>query len=167
MIILSEFLYLRRKNMKKLFIILLAIIIAFFFIACPKPTETVTLTVNINPTDSGSVTVEVEGETLDIADIYEIEKGKEATLTAQPNTGYEFVEWDDGSNDLTLTVTLDSDTTVTANFQEIVQYNLTVTITGNGSVTANGTQVTSGTPITFPENTDVTNLCEINEDTVV
>ncbi len=140
--------------MKKSLIFLFVILIAVFYLSCTiKP---VTLTVNIDPIDSGNVIVEVGSETLDSADYYEIESGKEVTLTADPDNGYEFVEWEDGSIESTRTITIESDTTVTANFQETMsnEFDLIVTFS-NATITANGNELTSDIPLTFTEGTDV------------
>ncbi len=84
------------------------------------------------------------------------------TLIPTGNSGNVFDQWtgtDAGditdNGDGTYTITIDADKDITAEFIAGTTYDLTVNITGNGSVTANGTQVTSGTPISFTENSDV------------
>src|SRR6056300_383033 len=53
--------------------------------------------------------------------------GTQVSLTATPNSGYSFSGWSNGSTTNPLTVTLNSNTSVTANFQVIVNsYTLTV-----------------------------------------
>ncbi len=75
--------------------------------------------------------------------------GAEATLTATPEAGWTFQEW---QGDLTGTVNparllIDGDKTVTAVFVPL--YSLTTSVVGNGSVTPAGTS-------THPEGTEVT-----------
>ena len=41
------------------------------------------------------------------------------SLTAAPNSGYSFSGWSTGSTSNPLTVTLNSNTTITANFEEV------------------------------------------------
>ncbi len=138
--------------MKKILIIMLALLIATFFMTCgPK---VATLTVNVDPADSGTVSVTVDDTTLDSADTYDIEVGKEVTLEATPTGSYNFVEWEDGSTDNPRTLTLEENTTVTATFA-LDQFELTVSIVGSGSVTANGDPITDGTPMSFTDGTDV------------
>lgn len=64
--------------------------------------------------------------------------GDIVTLTAVPTSGWQFAGWSGGasgtSNPLTLTIT--SNTTVTATFTQIL-YTVTVSVVGEGSVTKN------------------------------
>ena len=46
--------------------------------------------------------------------------GTQVSLTATPTSGYSFSGWSNGSTTNPLTVTLNSNTTITANFQVIV-----------------------------------------------
>jgi len=135
--------------MRKLLIIMLVMLIALFFIACPEPVAKYNLTVNIAGT--GTVALNPNGGTYDA--------GTVVTLTANPDSNYTFTGWSgdlSGSTNPT-TITMDSDKTITATFTEkITQYTLTVTIVGNGSVTANGSAVTTAVPINYNENTVVT-----------
>ena len=71
-------------------------------------------------------------------------EGTTATLTATPAAHYDFVNWTYGSETSTenpLTVTVNSDLTVTANFQEHTKYTITAHATDNtmGYVTGGGT----------------------------
>jgi hypothetical protein len=65
--------------------------------------------------------------------------GSEVTLTATPETGWQFDHWEGdgltGSQANPTTVTMDSDATITAVFAE-AQYTLTVTEEGQGQVTS-------------------------------
>lgn len=62
--------------------------------------------------------------------------GQVVTLTAVPKPGWELTNWTGGvtGTELTKTMTIEKDTTVTANFA-IAEYDVNVTVNGNGSVT--------------------------------
>ena len=60
------------------------------------------------------------------------------TITATPNYGYHFTQWDDGNTDNPRTITLTQDTTFTAHFAPN-QYNLTVNAGEHGTATGSGT----------------------------
>ena len=65
--------------------------------------------------------------------------GTQVSLTATPNAGYSFSSWSNGSTANPLTVTLNSNTSVTANFEVIINsYTLTVSAGEGGSVTGAG-----------------------------
>lgn len=71
-------------------------------------------------------------------------EGTTATLTATPAAHYDFVNWTYGSETSTdnpLTITVNSDLTVTANFQEHTKYTITAHAADNtmGDVTGGGT----------------------------
>ena len=83
-----------------------------------------------------------EGGTVEGGGIYE--EGTTATLTATPAEHYDFLNWTYGSETSTanpLTVTVNSDMTVTANFQEHAKYTITASAANNtmGYVTGSGT----------------------------
>ena len=69
-----------------------------------------------------TITVTAENGTVEGAGEYE--EGKEATLTATPAEGYEFVNWTSGETEVStanpFTFTVTSDTTLVANFKEVV-----------------------------------------------
>ncbi|CAL2055366.1 exported hypothetical protein [Tenacibaculum sp. 190524A05c] len=95
-------------------------------------------TLTINVTGNGSVTP-ASGTTYNDGDM--------ATLTATPDTGWEFVGWSNDASGSTnpLTITMDADKAVTATFARI-QRTLTINITGNGTVTPpNGSVYNDGT----------------------
>ena len=71
--------------------------------------------------------------------------GSIATLTATANSGYHFVQWQDGNTSNTRTVVVNGNATYTATFAQDVSYTLTVTSndTSWGTVTGGGTY-TSG-----------------------
>ena len=75
--------------------------------------------------------------------------GTQVSLTATPNSGYSFSGWSNGSTANPLTVTLNSNTSITASFQVIVNsYTLTVTAGEGGSVSGGG-EYEEGTEVTI------------------
>ena len=91
----------------------------------PAPTPTVTYTLTAIASEGG--TVNNTGGTHNA--------NSSVSITATPNTGYEFTSWsgDASGTDNPLTVSLTSNTNITANFERI-QYTLTVNIVGQGQV---------------------------------
>jgi len=91
----------------------------------------------ISSTAGGSVTAPGEG-----AFIYNV--GTVVGLVATPDTGYRFVNWtgDLGTianvNAATTTITMNGDYSITANFEELAEYDLTTSSTAGGSVTVPG-----------------------------
>jgi len=61
-------------------------------------------------------------------------QGKPVSITATPNSEYVFANWSNGSTDNPLSITVNSNQTVTANFEKR-KYPLTITIQGEGTVT--------------------------------
>ncbi|MFO8110628.1 MAG: hypothetical protein R6U17_08975 [Thermoplasmata archaeon] len=95
------------------------------------PVETYTLTVNIN--GDGSVERDPDQD--------EYEDGTTVTLTAVPADDWEFVEWtgDASGTSTETTITMDSDKTVTAEFEtEQDTFELTIDSTPGGEVTGPG-----------------------------
>jgi uncharacterized protein (TIGR02145 family)/uncharacterized repeat protein (TIGR02543 family) len=105
-----------------------------------------TLTVHLNPTDGTGGTVSRDLDSADYA------PGTEVTVTATPNLGFRFQGWTGAltSSDTSVTITMNSNQTLIANF---VQIQHTITVNWNpqhGTVTRNpaaltyafGTQVT-------------------------
>jgi len=75
--------------------------------------------------------------------------GTQVSLTATPSSGYSFSGWSTGSTANPLTVTLNSNTSITANFQVIINsYTLTVTAGEGGNVSSEGGEYEEGTEIT-------------------
>lgn len=75
-----------------------------------------TITTKVSPDNAGTVT---GGGTFD--------KGTTCTLTANPNTNYEFVSWSDGNKSNPHAITVTKDLTITANFNyvaPIIKYNV-------------------------------------------
>ncbi|MCH1444018.1 MAG: InlB B-repeat-containing protein, partial [Flavobacteriaceae bacterium] len=76
--------------------------------------------------------------------------GTQVSLTATPSSGYSFSGWSTGSTTNPLTVTLNSNTTITANFDVLVNsYTLTVTAGEGGSVSSEGGEYEEGTEVTI------------------
>ena len=74
--------------------------------------------------------------------------GTQVSLTATPNSGYTFSGWSNGSTANPLTVTLNSNTSITANF-EALPNTYTVTLTaGEGGIVTGGGAYEEGTQIT-------------------
>ena len=63
----------------------------------------------------------------------EYEAGQTVSVTATPQGEYLFKDWSDGNTDATRTITVSSNTTLTANFEK-KKYPLTVNIEGEGEV---------------------------------
>jgi DMSO/TMAO reductase YedYZ molybdopterin-dependent catalytic subunit len=103
------------------------------------PSNTLTIDVNGN----GTVTKDPDQETY--------ASGTQVTITAIPAAGYEFTGWsgDLVSTDNPATVVMNSNMSITANFE--VTYALAIDITGNGTVTKDPDQETyaSGTQVTI------------------
>ena len=75
--------------------------------------------------------------------------GTQVSLTATPTSGYSFTGWSTGSTANPLTVTLNTNTTITANFEVLVNsYTLTVTAGEGGSVSTEGGEYEEGTEVT-------------------
>ncbi len=72
----------------------------------PRPIYTLTVFADEN----GSVNETVAGQ---------YREGERVTLTATPDEGYQFKEWSDGTTDNPYTITIMSDTTLTATFEEL------------------------------------------------
>ena len=75
--------------------------------------------------------------------------GTEVSVTATPNSGYQFTSWSNGSTVNPVTVTLNSNTSITANFEVLINsYTLTVVSTDGGSATGTG-EYNEGTEVTL------------------
>ena len=92
-------------------------------------------TINVNPTPSNVI-----NNSGTFAD------GTVVSLTAVPDSGYQFDGWSGDATGTTnpLSITMDADKTVTAIFSQI-QRTLNVTIVGNGTVTLASGSATNGT----------------------
>lgn len=107
------------KNIFKLFSLML--VAGTVMVSCDKPNNTpthqtpkYTITVNANNDAYGTVT---GGGVYDSA--------ATATLTATANEGYKFVNWTDGNANNPRIVTVTSNATYTANFEELAGVNVT------------------------------------------
>jgi uncharacterized repeat protein (TIGR02543 family) len=93
--------------------------------------------VTISSTEGGSVTTPGEGTFI-------YDEGDEVKLVATPDPGYQFVNWtgDLGTianvNAATTTITMNDAYSLTANFQELAEYDLTTSSTTGGSVAVPG-----------------------------
>jgi hypothetical protein len=61
-----------------------------------------------------------------------------ATINATPNTGYRFLQWNDGNTQNPRTITVTSDTNFTANFEIMHTVTITANYSARGSVTGTG-----------------------------
>ena len=106
-------------------------------IACTTPVIEHVLT--ISSTEGGSVPTPGEGRYP-----YGEEQGDRVNLVATPDAGYRFDRWTGdvytiaGVNAAITTITMNGDYSITANFEEIVEYDLTISSTERGSVTTPG-----------------------------
>ncbi len=125
--------------MKKLLSVFCMAILAggLIFTSC---TKNYTITVNANNDAWGTVTG--GGTYADQAT---------ATLTATPNSGYAFVQWQDGNTDNPRTITVTENATYVATFAEVPQNEAKITFNGTSWVAANalGVDYTSQGYITF------------------
>jgi len=99
------------------------------------------------------INIEGEGITDPPEGAYTYEDGEEVTVIATAAEGWYFVEWtgDHESTDEEITIIMDEDKSITANFEEDIDYyNLTVNIEGEGS-----TDPEEGSH-TYDEGTEVT-----------
>ena len=131
-----------KKNLA--IVIVVGIIAIILGVTLATPTLTYTLSASVSPPQAGSVSPS-DGE-------YEL--GEELILTASAANGYTFDYWSGSAagNSPTVTLTMDSDKNLTANFRAIttVTHNLTICINGQGIIQPDegiheypsGTQVT-------------------------
>jgi preprotein translocase subunit YajC len=90
-----------------------------------------------NSTEGGSVTTPGEGT-------HTYDEGKAVNLVATPDLGYRFVNWTGDPDTIAdvnaaiTTITMNDDYAIIANFEEIPQYELTVSSSCGGSVTTPG-----------------------------
>ncbi|WGI17964.1 type IV pilin [Methanonatronarchaeum sp. AMET-Sl] len=104
-------------------------------------TTTVTQLEPKDPTKEYSLNIEVEGEgtTNPAPGEHIFEEGDEVTIETTPDEGWVFSEWtgDIQETDSEITITMDSDKTVTAIFEETdpdpVEYTLTIDVEGEGT----------------------------------
>ncbi|MCA8959739.1 MAG: hypothetical protein KDC38_04475, partial [Planctomycetes bacterium] len=115
----------------------------------PPPPETTTLV--LTTSGNGAVTADPVQP--------EYDAGTPVQITASPAPGWQFVGWEGALSGTTnpRTLILTADSTVTAVFQEIVQYAVEADTLGQGSVAIDPDQTTvdSGTVVTFTAAADV------------
>ena len=76
--------------------------------------------------------------------------GTQVSITATPSSGYQFVNWSNGSSVNPITIIINSDFSITANFEVIINsYTLTVSSTEGGSVNSEGGEYNEGTEVTL------------------
>ena len=81
-------------------------------------------------------------------------KGTQISITATPSSGYRFTGWSNGSSDNPVTVTLNSNTSITANFEQIPVYSISVSAEEGGSVSSEGGEYSEGTQVTITATPD-------------
>lgn len=108
--------------MRKYCLLLLSLIV----ISCEKESlvPVIRFTLTVNSGVGGSVSSPGGSYT----------QGQSVSITATPNSEYVFDNWSNGSTDNPLSITVNSDQTVTANFIK-KKYLLTINIQGEGTVT--------------------------------
>jgi hypothetical protein len=104
------------------------IIIISVIAAVVAPKQTYTLSVSVSPSGAGSVSP-AGGQ---------YESGEQVILTASPASGYTFDYWwgSASGSSPTITITMDSDKSITANF--MTHYSLTIGSTVGGNVSSHG-----------------------------
>ena len=86
--------------------------ILFLFIACKKDSLPATFLVSVDAQDGGKVSTS--------GGVYD--EGSTLTIEAIPDQGFDFVGWSDGSNSNPLTITINSNIEITANFEYYCEY---------------------------------------------
>lgn len=81
-------------------------------------------------------------------------KGTQISITATANSGYRFTGWSNGSLDNPVTVILDSNTILTANFEQVPVYSISVLAEEGGSVSTEGGDYSEGTQLTITATPD-------------
>jgi len=89
----------------------------------PPPAPIVKYTITLSAGEGGTVST-TGGE---------YEAGQTVSVTATPQGEYVFTSWSDGNTNATRTITISSNSTLTANFEK-KKYPLTVNIEGEGEV---------------------------------
>ena len=80
--------------------------------------------------------------------------GTQVSLTATPNSGYSFSGWSNGSTANPLTVTLNSNTSITANFEIVINYfSFSLLFSEGGTVSSSIESPVTGT---YEEGTEIT-----------
>lgn len=118
-------------------IILLSVLILF---SCSKEAsepEIIRYTLTVTTSDGGSVSS--TGGTFS--------QGTQVSVTATPNAGYRFSGWSNGSNTNPLTLTLNSNISISATFEQLPVFTLSVIAGDGGEVSTNGGDFIEGSRI--------------------
>ena len=103
-------------------------LLSILFVSCEKESlvfaDPVNFTLTVNSGVGGSVSS--PGGTYN--------QGQSVSITAIPNSEFVFVNWSNGSTENPISITVNSNQTLTANFEKR-KYSLTITIQGEGTVT--------------------------------
>lgn len=117
------------KNIFRFFSIMLAASTMMVFASCgddpadnPDQPTTYTVTVNTNDATLGTVTVSPLQATY--------EPGTQVTVTATPAANANFISWSNGETNATITITVNENVTLTANFQAKPQSAWSATFNG-------------------------------------
>lgn len=139
-----------KKKLAGIIVACTIVIIVAIVLSVSKPwegtpsTETHVLTTSVSPSGAGSVSPSGG----------EYQSGVQVTLIASSASGYAFDYWSGSTSGITstITVTMDSDKSVTAHFKSTAQtYTLAVTISpsGAGSIFPSGGEYESGVQVTL------------------
>jgi hypothetical protein len=174
-VIRRQYLFQGRNYMKRVSIFLIAVALIAGMMGCqpasdpsPPPGTPLTYALNISSTAGGSVTATVNEENTVIGPgetvtIYDIPAGTKVDLLASPDEGYEFVEWVgkpiDGVTTPVVTITVQGYYEITANFELIPTYELTMAASPLDSGTT--TDLTNEAP--YAAGTNVSIKAEANE----
>ncbi len=102
-----------------------------------------------------TLNAEAGGTTDPVPGVHTYSENAEVTVEAIPNVGYEFLEWTGDfpvgeQNQMSITITMDADKTLTAHFSEVITYDLTL------NAEAGGTTDPAPGVHTYNENAEVT-----------
>lgn len=108
--------------------------------------------------DEGEGTIKVDGVEIDVPYSEEYPLGKELELEAVPADGYRFVGWEgdhplEGSESAHIEIVIDENMSLTANFRK--GYELTINISGKGTVIVDGEEVKDDWTGVYKEGTEV------------
>ena len=132
----------------------ITVFISLFLFSCsspenendPTPVQPSTLEYTLTISSGTGGTVSTSGGTY--------EEGSSVNITATPNSEYIFQNWSNGSTDNPLTVTVNQNITLTANFIKR-KYPLTINIQGEGSVSEEVVSSGKSTPTEYNSGTVV------------
>ncbi|MDA0755664.1 MAG: InlB B-repeat-containing protein, partial [Proteobacteria bacterium] len=123
-----------------------------FFLTCAKEDSQVTNTPPSQITRQYTLTASA-GEGGSVTGGGTFASGTQVSITATPNSGYSFSGWSNGSTTNPITVTLNSNTNLSASFTAIINsYTLTVTAGEGGTVSTEGGTYEEGTEVTITAN---------------